>query len=241
MSLQHLLHRILGIRKAQKKHARIFTCVYQVPSGWAQQLLHMHFAYVRAPVSRSKYGLEDWVSCIKNLRVLHILPHCTQTSSGKKKNKHNKIPTQNNQARGQCLQRSHSHCSEKTSHLHHSPHAISFRLAEFCLWGPAPDVLYLQMPGVPHPGDQQPELFSMSCNYCSRMEKGWMCQGGNHQGKWILDRLNLLQITMKTLIWIMQVERQYGTEVTSLKYFYLLIFSPLCTRLNAKQQSSNTG
>lgn len=86
---------------------------------------------------------------------------------------------ENNQARGQCLQRSHSHCSEKTSHLHHSPHAISFGLAEFCLQGPAPDVLYHQMPGVPHPGDQQPELFSMSCNYCSRTEKGCMRQGGN--------------------------------------------------------------
>lgn len=34
---------------------------------------------------------------------------------------------------------------------HHSPHAISFGLAKFCLLGPVPGVLYLQMPGVPHP------------------------------------------------------------------------------------------
>lgn len=168
-----------------------------MPSGWAQWLLHMHFAYVSPPVSRSKYDVEDRDSCIKNSQystsslIAHRLPQ-----EKKKINQHKK-PTQNNQARGQCLQRSHSHCSEKTSHLHHSPHAISFGLAEFCLWGPAPDVLYLQMPGVPHPGDQQPELFSMSCNYCSRMEKGWMHEGG--KGKWILDHLNLLQITMKNL------------------------------------------
>lgn len=44
---------------------------------------------------------------------------------------------------------------------------------------------------------------------------------------------------MKTLIWTVQAERRFGTEVTNVKYFYLLIFSPLCTRLNAKQQSSN--
>lgn len=115
--------------------------------------------------------------------------------------------SQNNQARGQRLQRSHSHCSEKTCHLHHSTHAVSSGLAEYCLWGPAPDVLNFQMPGVPHPGDQKQRFFSMSCNYCSRMEKGWMCQGGNPQGKRILDHLNLLQITMKTLIWTMQFER----------------------------------
>lgn len=44
---------------------------------------------------------------------------------------------------------------------------------------------------------------------------------------------------MKTLIWTVQVERRFGTEVTDVKYFYLLIFSLLCTWLNTKQQSSN--
>lgn len=37
----------------------------------------------------------------------------------------------------------------------------------------------------------------------------------------------------------MQVERQYGVQVTSIKYY--LLISPLCTRLNAKEQSSNRG
>lgn len=95
------------------------------------------------------------------------------------------------------------------------------------------------MPAVPHPGEQQPELFSMSCNYCSRMEKGCMCWGDNPQGKWIPDRLNLFNDNED--INIEQASWEVTWKESQTKHFYLLIFSPLCERLRAKQQPSNTG
>lgn len=64
-----------------------------------------------------------WLEVLSWLhRELNSAPHppSLHTDFLRKKKKN-----QDNQARGQCLQRSHSHCSEKTCHLHHSPHAIS--------------------------------------------------------------------------------------------------------------------
>lgn len=140
-------------------------------------------------MSKSKYSVEDWISWTENVQystsslIAHRIsqeekpnkqtnniktttkPKRKQNTKQKKTQQTNKPHKQthhhpqNNQPRGQRLQRSHSHCSEKTCHLHHSTHAISSGLAVFCLWGLAPDVLYLQMPRVPHSGDQNQSYF----------------------------------------------------------------------------------
>lgn len=85
MSLQHGLHRIPGIRKAQKR-ARQTLYLYLPSAFWMGTAAFTHaFCTAKSTGVKEQVQLGGLSQLYQELTALHILPHCTQTSSGKEK------------------------------------------------------------------------------------------------------------------------------------------------------------